>query len=482
MTWSEEDLKQMKEHGVSPEEVDRQIALYKSGNTIIQLQDACTLGNGIQQLSEKDLFELVGRFEQSQNQLDICKFVPASGAASRMFQFLFEGASSAKARFEQAINDFPFSKKWSNKFGAELSENSQKAIDFLLNEEGLNYADKPKGMIGFHDYGDEVRTAFEEQLFEGKAYAQGRDQNINFHFTVAPKYAKEIESHLENAWKKVPQEGNVQAQFKLSVQSPSTDTIAVNDDNTPFRDDEGRLVFRPGGHGALIHNLNQIDADLIFIKNIDNVLPEHQSELSTKYKKALGGLSLMLLDQIHELLDGLNSEEKENFVDPALKFIERWFSLEGTAHTPEALLQKLDKPLRICGMVKNLGEPGGGPFWVKYPSGRVSSQIVEKAQINLASSDQESILASSTHFNPVDLVCAVRNHRKEKFDLTKFVDRSAHFIVRKSIKGKAIKALELPGLWNGGMAFWNTVFVEVPLETFSPVKTVNDLLRPEHQV
>ena len=232
----------------------------------------------------------------------------------------------------------------------------------------------------------------------------------------------------------------------------------------------------------MIHNLDQIDADLIFIKNIDNVLPEQHSELSTQYKKALGGLSLMLLDQIHELVEGLNSHAKQDFIVPALNFIDRWFSLEGTAHTPEALLQKLNKPLRVCGMVKNLGEPGGGPFWVKYPSGRVSSQIVEKAQINLASRDQESILASSTHFNPVDLVCAVRNHNKEKFDLTKFVDRSAHFIARKSIKGKAIKALELPGLWNGGMAFWNTVFVEVPLDTFSPVKTVNDLRRPEHQV
>ena len=482
MTWSEEDLKQMKEHGVSPEEVDRQIALYESGNTIIQLQEACTLGNGIQQLSENDLSELTRRFEKNQKQLDICKFVPASGAASRMFQFLFEGASSAKSTFEQAINNFPFSKIWSEELGAELSENSQNAIDFLLNEEGLNYADKPKGMIGFHNYGDEVRTAFEEHLFEGKAYAQGKDKKINFHFTVAPKYAKEIESHLENAWKKVPQEGNVQAQFELSVQSPSTDTIAVNDDNSPFRDDDGKLVFRPGGHGALIHNLNQIDADLIFIKNIDNVHPERHSELSTKYKKALGGLILMLLDQIHQLLDGLNSGEKEKFIDPALNFIDRWFSLEGTAHTPEALLQKLNKPLRVCGMVKNVGEPGGGPFWVKYPSGPVSSQIVEKAQINLLSENQESILASSTHFNPVDLVCAVRDHNKEKFDLSKFVDRNAHFIAHKSIKGKAIKALELPGLWNGGMAFWNTVFVEVPLETFSPVKTVNDLLRPEHQV
>lgn len=482
MTWSEEDLKQMKVQGVSPEEVDRQLALYKTGNTLIQLQDACTLGNGIQQLSEKDLVELVGRFEQSQNQLDICKFVPASGAASRMFQFLFEGDSSAKARFEQDINLFPFSKKWREKFGAELSLNTQEAIVFLLSEEGLNYADMPKGMISFHNYGHEVRTAFEEHLFEGKAYAQGRHQKINFHFTVAPKYAKEIEAHLERAWNKIAHGGDVQAQFELSVQSPSTDTIAVNEDNTPFRDDTGNLVFRPGGHGALIHNLDQIDADLIFIKNIDNVLPEQHSELSTQYKKALGGLSLMLLDQIHELVEGLNSRAKQDFIVPALNFIDRWFSLEGTAHTPEALLQKLNKPLRVCGMVKNLGEPGGGPFWVKYPSGRVSSQIVEKAQINLASSDQESILASSTHFNPVDLVCAVRNHHKEKFDLTKFVDRSAHFIARKSIKGKAIKALELPGLWNGGMAFWNTVFVEVPLETFSPVKTVNDLLRPEHQV
>lgn len=482
MTWSVEDLKQMNDHGVSPEEVDRQIALYRSGNTIIQLQEACTLGKGIQQLSEKELLGLVRRFEQRQNQLDICKFVPASGAASRMFQFLFEGESSAKATFEQAIDNFPFSKKWRDEFGAELSVNSQKAIDFLLTEAGLNYADKPKGMIGFHNYGDEIRTAFEEHLFEGIAYAKGKDEKINFHFTVSPKYAKAIDVHLKSAWKKMRNDVGIQAQFDLSVQSPSTDTIAVNDDNTPFRDDAGKLVFRPGGHGALIHNLDQIDADLIFIKNIDNVLPEQHAALSTQYKKALGGLSLMLLEQIRELLAGLNSKGQGDFIDPALSFIDRWFSLEGTAHTPEALFQKLNKPLRVCGMVKNLGEPGGGPFWVKYPSGRVSSQIVEKAQINLASSHQEAILASSTHFNPVDLVCAVRDFNQGKFDLMKFVDGSAHFIASKSFKGKAIKALELPGLWNGGMAFWNTVFVEVPLETFSPVKTVNDLLRPEHQV
>jgi hypothetical protein len=482
MTWSEDDLKQMTAHGVSPIEINRQMQLFKSGNTKIMLHAACDLNEGIHALSDAAFSAYVELFEAEQKNLNICKFVPASGAASRMFQFLFESNSKEKQRFQENMDDFPFSRLWESSFGKSLSENADEAISFLLSEKGLNYADKPKGMIDFHRYpSGELRTAFEEHIFEGCEYAFGKNKVLHLHFTVAPKYLEQIQSHLDKAWEKSAHRNNFEVNFELSVQENGTDTIAVNDDLSPYRDEEGQLVFRPGGHGALIHNLNSIDADLIFIKNIDNVLPQYRSKQSHDYKKALGGLTLSLQADIHALLERFSDPQDQEVCEDAKRLIQRWFSLGEIPCERKGLIQVLERPLRVCGMVANLGEPGGGPFWVKQSDGRITPQIIEKAQINLEDQEQLGILQSSTHFNPVDIVCAKKDVHQEAFDLLQFVDPNAHFIANKSIRGKAIKALEHPGLWNGGMSHWNTVFVEVPIETFSPVKTVNDLLRQEHQ-
>lgn len=482
MTWSEDDLKQMTTHGVSPVEINRQMQLFKSGNTKIKLHAACDLNEGIHAFSQEAFATYINHFDSERQNLKICKFVPASGAASRMFQFLFENNSEEKKRFLENINAFPFSPHWESAFGKSLSKNGDEAISFLLSEKGLNYSDMPKGMIDFHRYpSGELRTAFEEHIFEGCEYASGKDKKLNLHFTVAPKYLQYIQDHLDNAWEKYPNNKHFKVNFELSVQENATDTIAVNDDLSPYRDAEGGLLFRPGGHGALIHNLNAIDADLIFIKNIDNVLPENRAKQSHDYKKALGGLTLSLQADIHALLDRLMDPQDLDVIHEVKHFIEQWFSIGELPDGRKDLIQVLERPLRVCGMVANTGEPGGGPFWVEQADGRVSPQIIEKAQIDLEDQDQVEILQSSTHFNPVDIVCATKNVHQEAFDLQKFVDPNAHFIANKSIRGEAIKALEHPGLWNGGMAHWNTVFVEVPIETFSPVKTVNDLLRKEHQ-
>lgn len=482
MTWSEDDLKQMTAHGVSPIEINRQMQLFKSGNTKIKLQAACDLNEGIHTLSAEEFSSYIDRFESDQKNLKICKFVPASGAASRMFQFLFENNSKEKNHFLDNIDVFPFSPNWERSFGKSLSENGDEAISFLLSEKGLNYSDKPKGMIDFHRYpSGEIRTAFEEHIFEGCEYAFGKNKTLNLHFTVAPKYLQDIQNHLESAWEKYPYKNDFTVNFELSVQENSTDTIAVKEDLSPYRDADGKLLFRPGGHGALIHNLNSIDADLVFIKNIDNVLPQDRAKQSHDYKKALGGLTLSLQADIQKLLDRLLEPQDEEVLEDAKRFIKRWFSIGELSSDRKKMIQVLERPLRVCGMVANLGEPGGGPFWVKQEDGRVCPQIIEKAQIDLQDQDQIEILKSSTHFNPVDIVCAKKDLQQEAFDLKRFVDPNAHFIANKSVRGEAIKALEHPGLWNGGMAHWNTVFVEVPVETFSPVKTVNDLLRKEHQ-
>jgi hypothetical protein len=322
-------------------------------------------------------------------------------------------------------------------------------------------------MVLFHDYGDGQRTAFEEQLFEGLGYAGSRD-DVNIHFTVPLNSRNAIQEYIEscigqnNAWK-----------VSYSIQEPFSDTVAVDLENVPIRDDQGALVFRPGGHGALIHNLNKIEADIIFIKNIDNVAPDRLKPDTFSYKKVLAGLAMRLTETRNRIFDNEDSGD-------ATEFIRMYFDPAFDGDLSQARLL-LDRPIRVCGMVKNTGEPGGGPFWVKKENGRLSCQIVEKAQVDLDDPEQANILAQATHFNPVDLICSVMAPDGSKYDLLKYLDPGTSFISEKSLGGKKLKALELPGLWNGAMALWNTVFVEVPISTFSPVKTVNDLLRPEHR-
>jgi hypothetical protein len=363
-------------------------------------------------------------------------------------------------------------------------------LDYVLTAKGLNLGNMPKGMIKFHHYGNFSRTAAGEHLVEGAHYCANRTKNVNVHLTVSPEHLsgfKDLIAYVQPYYESM---FGVIYNVEFSVQKPSTDTIAVGMNNQPFREKDGSLVFRPGGHGALIENLNDMDCDVVFIKNIDNVVPDRLKSETYRYKKILGGLLLQIQGKAFSLLKALEVRPPaEEVINDAVQFCEQQISISfpedfyyWLASKKVAFLQEiLNRPVRICGMVKNEGEPGGGPFWVKDKQGNISLQIVESSQINMNDAGQKKIFSTSTHFNPVDIVCSLKNYKGEKFDLHHFIDPDTGFIAVKSKDGKQLKALELPGLWNGAMAKWITVFVEVPIITFNPVKTVNDLLREQHQ-
>lgn len=444
--------------------------------------------------------------------------MPASGAASRMFRsleaisahldpidekhpkaFLAVDDPDRKAflRFIENMNRFAFYDDLKTTLAEAgydverlLSQGRYKPIlEYLLSSNGLGYAELPKGLIKFHTYEDRPRTAFEEQLVEAVEYLGDQNGVVRVHFTVAPAYKADIEDHIQTIKAQYRQLG-ITFSISFSVQEPSSDTIAVDPDNRPFRDREGRLLFRPGGHGALLGNLNALKGDIIFIKNIDNVAIGRLQGSNHLFKKALGGYLVRLQDAIFGYLQKLASRDRsEDLAGEISEFMKKELFLDPPPERYEVtdrikidgLKSRLNRPLRICGMVPNQGEPGGGPFWVRDPNGRVSPQIVESSQVDWESRQQHAVWESSTHFNPVDIVCGVRDYRGRPFDLNAFVDPDTGFISTKSQDGRDLRALEHPGLWNGAMAHWNTVFVEVPLETFSPVKTVLDLLREEHQ-
>lgn len=444
--------------------IEKQLEIFREGIPRFVLSSAANSGSGIKKLSEQELLD----FEQIYvtADVDVEKFVPASGAATRMFKNLLELKNTGKVS-EQTQLFF----QHLDKFSFDLSGSNEEEI--LSNLFDLRRMDKfPKGLLPFHSSGDKTRTAAEEHLIEGAGYAM-KNNKVQLHFTVSLEHIKSFKKHLKAASEKQS------ADFKItySTQNPETDTIAADLTNEPFKDENGELVFRPAGHGALLENLNQLDADIIFIKNIDNVVPDRLKSETIKYKKVLAGVLLDYQRKIFELLE--RNKNGEN-VSREGKILLEEVGLKGEFSTHE-VIDQLNRPIRVCGMVQNQGEPGGGPFWVHSNKGQETLQIVESAQINLRDTEQETIFKHSTHFNPVDLVCGVKNYKGEKFDLMKYRDENTGFISQKSYKGQAIKALELPGLWNGGMADWNTLFVEVPLITFNPVKTVNDLLKPAHQ-
>ncbi|MGM0532774.1 MAG: DUF4301 family protein, partial [Bacteroidota bacterium] len=471
----------------------------------IPLVKAATPNDGIIRLDQDYVDKFKKRYGASVQENRIRKFVPASGAASRMFKSLFEyledetSNANEVERFIDNIEYFAFYKDLKDSLARkDISiENAIWHKDYatiireLLDPRGLNYAHLPKGLIKFHRYQDHSRTPVEEHMVEGANYSINADGTVRIHFTVLPEHKEKFESSVLSS---VPNYENflrVRFQTDCSFQDESTDMVAVDMNNRLFRNLDGTLFFRPGGHGALLNNLNKLNDDLIFIKNIDNVVPDKYKVVTYDYKKALAGLLVEYQAKTFRYLKEL--EDQKNLsprkLEEMLKF------LKNTLHVippddldnsnPEVLADYLfrmfNRPFRVCGMVKNQGEPGGGPFWVKNSDGSVSLQIVEKSQIALNDSNQKAILEESTHFNPVDLVCGVKDYRGRKFDLFKFRDPSAGIITHKSHDGKTLKVQELPGLWNGAMAYWNTVFVEVPLITFNPVKTVNDLLRDEHQ-
>ncbi len=512
-------MRQIEDQELTLEEVNRQLDIFKMPLPYLDLHRACTAGDGIQIIDNEKMQALMETYEQEAPKRDCLKFVPASGAASRMFKtllgFLNRGkeiiresvASEVEGgkkdaqdllTFMDGIRQFAFFEELKyvisgNKLDMDtLLKKGQftEIIRFLLNETGLNYAGLPKGLLKFHGYSEGSRTAFEEHLVEAASYVIDRNRECRLHFTVSREHLRAFDGLLERVRPVYEQNYNGIFKVTFSMQKKSTDTLAVDMENSPFREKEGRILFRPGGHGSLIENLNDLEGDIIFIKNIDNVVPDRLKPDTFKWKKILGGYLIDVQSRVFSFLKELSSGDPDAaFLDRVMDYVKDELCLTVPVANEKApfgdkrdfLMETLNRPIRLCGMVKNVGEPGGGPFWVRDKNDEISLQIVEMAQIDPNSKEHQRILASSTHFNPVDLVCGVSDFKGRPFDLRRYVDQDAVFIAQKSKDGKDLKALEHPGLWNGAMARWITIFVEVPIITFNPVKTVNDLLRKEHQ-
>ncbi len=509
---NELDIKQIEQKGISRDAFLKQINHFKQGFPPLKLDRPATAGDGIVSLNSDNVKALIGFFDDAGNDYRMLKFVPASGAATRMFKDVFAWRDLLKAGVDphELLADQPeaatfFRRMRENAFWEELklimdkedldadhlldNKNYLPLIDFLLFDYGLDYADLPKALIAFHKYDEDFRTAMEEHLVEGAFYISDKNKLVRMHFTLSPEHTGRFEARLQAVSDVYENRYSVSYEVNWSLQKPATDTIAVGPDNLPFRERDGSLLFRPGGHGALIENLQDLqDEDLIFIKNIDNVVPDRLKPETIKYKKVLGGLLIKIQQRVfahlHRINEGgVSMPEYQSMVDFAT--MELNIDEQAFPATPEdglpVLQSMLNRPLRVCGMVKNEGEPGGGPFWVKDKKGLNSLQIVEMSQIDMDDTNQAAIVKNATHFNPVDLVCSIKDYEDNVFNLQEFIDPYTGFISHKSKDGRKLKALERPGLWNGAMAYWNTVFVEVPLITFNPVKTINDLLRPEHQ-
>lgn len=467
--FGKKDLKSLSTRGISKAEAIRQIKVFKEGVRPINLSRAATLGDGIIQLGADELSNYASLFEKERVAFQIGKFTPASGAASRMFKALFNCLNAGKVdsseviEFIDEIDNFAFS----SLIPSEKKSGALQIIDFVLNQEPLAYRSKPKGLIEFHKYSDSSLVPVEEHIYEG---AQILGDDYDLHLTLSPQHVDMVLSRIEAYLKRT----GLQVRVKHSIQESSTDTIAVDLNNIPYRDSNQNLLFRPGGHGALLANLNKLEFDFVFIKNIDNVTHQSRVESTIRHKKALGGFLIEKIRFIHEQLQYFKAGNETNLVQIAKQ------EFSQTCNTEEEAFIFLNRPIRICGMVKNEGEPGGGPFWVESVESQ-GLQIVEKAQINQEDAHQGEIMQNSTHFNPVDLVCFKKSFDGSRFNLFNFVDQRTALISKKSIAGKTVKALEHPGLWNGSMAKWLTYFIEVPIDTFNPVKTVNDLLKDGHQ-
>lgn len=512
MNFSPEDLQQISALGLTQESVNQQIENFRKGFPRTHLIAAATTKNGgILCLDDALIEKYLKRYKQLGAKKSILKFVPASGAASRMFKDLYAFSSTYFGVAQNFEKEFPSVKEFlesihtfaffddlkecmaqSNLNILEYLKNGEytTVINFLLKEQYLGYGSLPKGLLKFHRYGDRRRTPLEEHIVEGVEYAQSNDKQIHIQFTVSPEHRKLFVKKIAQIRNEYEKQYGIKLKISLSEQRHYTDIIAVDEQNQPVRDEAGKLMFRPGGHGALIENLNDCNADLIFVKNIDNVVPDWLKHTTVVYKKALAGMLLDLQQKNFKYLTQLHTTPTNpQIVEEAATFAEKQLHIElpktfesmTLTERKRILCKLLNRPMRICGMVKNQGEPGGGPFFTINTHGIKSLQIVETAQINRKDPQQEAILAGATHFNPVDLVCATKNYRGQRFNLRKFVDPETGFISKKSKGAQVVKSQELPGLWNGAMANWITLFVEVPLATFNPVKTINDLLRKEHK-
>lgn len=504
MTYTEQDLIQFQKKSISVDNIDKQLFDIKNGYEFLKINNSATYGSGILTLNKDEHKSLLSKWDNFlRKDSRVVKFVPASGAASRMFKDLFEYAdsaieTSAIKTFFAGIHSFAFYNELNDKCISikrksidELIESEDKVdiVKLLLNKEGLNYGALPKGLLKFHSYELKTRTAFEEHLVEGVLYTKNKKNEVNVHFTVSPEHKPLFQALVDSIIADYEVKYNAKFYISFSEQKKSTDTVAATADNQPFRELDGSILFRPGGHGALIENLNDIDADIVFIKNIDNVVPDNIKSVTVEYKSLIAGILVDVQDRVFNYLRILDSgnvsnimvEEMLDYCESILCVSNNTISHDTDAQKIEYLKNKFNRPIRVCGMVKNEGEPGGGPFIAYNSDGTASPQILESSQIDTLCDENIEMMNNSTHFNPVDLVCAIRNYKGEKFNLVDYVDANTGFISQKSKNGKELKALELPGLWNGAMSDWNTIFVEVPVETFNPVKTVNDLLREQHR-
>ena len=509
-------IEELKDHDIDPDHVLDQLNFFRNGKKYVELERPATLGDGIFKIPKERYEHYLAMHKIACKKGKYMKFVPASGAASRMFKAinsvynmyhsidysllknkaktdvnhyytlqlidnleLFAFFGSLKKALSEAGIDYKSLKK---------NDDLKTLLDFILTDTGLNLSSQPKGLIEFHNYAHGSRTPFQDHIIESLHYIKDSNCKMRIHFTVSKKNEKVIRKHIDDFITAL--DHNLTFEINYSFQKKSTDTIAVTPENVPFRNDDGSLLFRPGGHGALIDNLNELNADKVFIKNIDNIVPDHLKEEVCIYKKLLAGYLEEIQEHCFVYIRNLENEVEDiGYVLEAAGFCSNVFSIKMPQDFLLMTLQgksdfirsKLDRPIRVCGMVKNEGEPGGGPYWVKHNDGSVDLQIVEKSQINIDDENQNTILTESTHFNPVDIVCSLKNYKGEKFDLMKFIDKDTGYISNKSKEGRELQALELPGLWNGAMSDWNTVFIEVPKNTFSPVKTVNELLRQEHR-
>ncbi len=508
------DFLQIEDSGVSVADIARHLMIFKKGMSSIILDRPALRDDGILSFSDAQFVEFATSFAENSKNLKLKKFVPASGAASRMFKFLTEfihnfependsingyinkNNASQLRIFLSGIEKFPFYRTTEKYLQAHFPDykfwtSDHKYLQFIktmLTAGAFNFAHKPKAVLPFHKYDHRIATPIEEQLNETALYACANHES-NLHFTISDEHRGQFEAVVDKVKPRIEQISKCKITVTYSLQNPATDTIAVDENNVPFRKSDGTLYFRPGGHGALIGNLSNLAADVIFIKNIDNVMHDH-NDLISLYKRGLGGLLLNLQEQMHAYLKLLesgnftpeNSTELMDFMQSTLQLnIEAGVEKFTLDNQIEYFIEKLNRPIRVCGMVRNEGEPGGGPFWVRDNSGQISLQVVETAQIDKSNREQLAILTAATHFNPVDIVCATKDHRGNRFDLHDFVDPKSGFIVEKHKDGQYCKAYELPGLWNGAMSRWISVFVEVPSSTFNPVKTVNDLLKSAHQ-
>ena len=494
MILSKEDEKELTKRGLTANDFVSIIHQFTKELKPIVLERPCVAGDGLVLLNPADCHRLLSVYSEMIKSKSVIKFVPSSGAATRMFKHLFnyspDSTTDLTEEFILNFHRFPFIpalKAIISNAGESLDDLVDKnkwgeIFSYILENKGLAYGNVPKGLVVFHQYDQQMRTAFEEHLHESVQYAKEHLGKCRIHFTLGEHCFDDVAQFVNEKAEEFAYE---EFDLSYSLQSSKSDMVALDKNNEPVRDESGQMIFRPAGHGALIHNLQHADADVIFIKNIDNVTTDSKRSDTIFYKKVLGGLLMEMKSEINELLHGLE-EKNHQSLTKALHFIQHWFqpglplgmSIEESFNYAKL---RLDRPLRICGMVKNEGEPGGGPFWVLMPDGHLSKQIIEKSQVNAEDHSQVALLEQATHFNPVDLVCSIKDRTGRNYNLQHYIDHSTGFVSEKFIGGQVIKALEVPGLWNGAMALWNTVFVEVPSSTFSPVKTVNDLLRAGHQ-